>query len=179
MKFDLAPYAFDGNEWFILGAMAISGLAAYLLPRRFPTSLTLLIFLWAGAVSRITDHLLAGPAHKDLYDIMDINKIEYFDLLTYVFYGPFAYLKLYLYDVLKPRGLWITCFLVGTAIMASLVEWVAVKCGVFTYKQWHVVISFSVYLLVQSITIWMFHFLKSKHGRINSVGQMEEKESTS
>ena len=151
------------NDWFVGVFLLVSLLIVFRLPRRFPLSISILVSLFAITVSRLADHLLAGP-HVDLYDIMDGNKIEYADLFTYLLYAPAAYVFIYVYDWLKPKGIFFTLYILVCSIGGITVEWTAHLFDVFTYKEWNIFYSFTVYLIVQPLTIWFFHLIKNRHG---------------
>jgi len=69
------PISFDHNEWFVLISFVINFVLVFLLPRRFPRSVVILIFLFSAVVARLCDHLLAGPSF-DFYNLMDTGKYE-------------------------------------------------------------------------------------------------------
>jgi hypothetical protein len=150
------------NDWFVGVFFVVSLLIVYFLPRRYPLSVFLLMALFAIAVSRVADHLLAGP-HIDLYDIMDENKVEYADLFTYLLYAPAAYVFVYIYDFLKPQGLYFTLYIAVSSIAGVGVEWVAHIFHVFAYKEWNPFYSFVVYLIVQPLTIVFFRFVRGQY----------------
>lgn len=150
------------NDWFVGVFLLVSLLIIFRLPRRFPLSVSILISLFAIAVSRLSDHLLAGP-HVDLYDIMDANKVEYADLFTYLLYAPAAYIFVYVYDRLKLKGAFFTLYILLCSIGGIAVEWTAHLFDVFTYKEWNIFYSLTTYLIVQPLTIWFFRFIKNQH----------------
>lgn len=65
----------------------------------------ILIVLFSATIARIADHVLAGPP-LDLYDLMDSGKFEMFDIFSYLLYGPFAYIYLYIYEKFKIKHIY-------------------------------------------------------------------------
>ena len=51
------PEKFDQNEWFILVSLIITFSIVWMLPKRFPLSITLLLMLFSSTVARLFDHL--------------------------------------------------------------------------------------------------------------------------
>jgi hypothetical protein len=164
MSFLPFPKEFDQNEWYIiLSALALLFLLIKL-PRRFPGSITVLVILFTVSVSRVTDHLLAGP-HKDFYDIMDSGKFELFDLFSYIPYAPFGYVFIYFYDKLQLRGMklafYIICLSFGAILFERLVS--TQYINFLQYKSWNMLYSLPVYLIVQPLTILFFNLVKTIH----------------
>ncbi|MGZ4106173.1 MAG: hypothetical protein ACXVDE_02040 [Tumebacillaceae bacterium] len=157
------PHPFDLNEWIVICFLLSTGWIAWCLPHRFPPSLTLVILFFSVATSRVFDHILAGPVMGDLYDVQDLNKIEWADLLTYVMYAPSGYIFVYVYDKYNLRKLKTPLYVLCWAILSSGIEWLMHLGHVFTYKEWSIKYSFLVYLFVQPLTLWMFEFLKARH----------------
>ncbi|WP_223593924.1 hypothetical protein [Neobacillus bataviensis] len=152
------PEKFDENEWFLLLCVGLSYLVVFLLPRRFPRSLSVLFLLTGTTIARLSDHLLASPK-LDLYNIMDTPNYDLFDLITYFLYAPFSYLFLYFYDKWNIRGYWILLYLVLSTAGGTLFEWINQEFGVFTYKGWQLSYSFSVYLAIQCLVLLFFHWV--------------------
>lgn len=156
------PQNFDQNEWFLIVWLIISFAVVFLLPKRFPLSITILIMLLSSTVARLSDHLLSSP-NLDLYDVMDAPTYEIFDLLSYVLYPPFAYLFVYIFDKLNIRGFWIVTYIVIGSLGGIMYEWLSAYFNVFNYKGWHLRYSFSVYLISQTFTLLFFRYIKRTH----------------
>jgi hypothetical protein len=91
---------------------------------------------------------------------MDTPKYNFFDLLTYFLYAPFAYLFVYFYDKWKIKGCWITLYLFLCTSGGTLFEWVNKVFHVFTYKGWKLTFSFSVYLVTQCVALLFYHWIQ-------------------
>jgi hypothetical protein len=158
------PKQFDQNEWFIIISIGVLVLLLIFLPKRFPTSITILLITFSMAIARVVDHLLAGPS-INFYDVLDSGKYELFDLLCYVPYAPFAYIFVYIYDHWKIEGLY-TCFYI---LIFSLIgigfEWLSTTplIDFFKYHNWKIVYSLPIYLVIQPITLWFYHLIKKFH----------------
>lgn len=155
------PERFDLNEWTVIAFFLLTLIIALRLPPRFPLSIIVTMAVFSAATARIFDHALAGPVVKDLYDIMDLNKVEWFDLLTYLMFAPPGYLFLYAYEKWQPKGLQIVAFLLVTALLSTGIEWLLHLGHVFTNKSWKIEYSFLVYLFVQPLTLRLFVYLKT------------------
>ena len=161
------PKSFDQNEWYLIIALFITLLIVSILPRRFPLSITILLFLFAATIARLSDHIFAG-LYLDLYDVMDTNKFELFDLLSYFLYMPFAYFFVYFYDKWKIRGIYILLYIVASSLGGVLIEWISHYFHVFDYKWWKIQYSLPIYLIVQPFTLIFFEFIyKAYKSRIS------------
>ncbi|MGB8957271.1 MAG: hypothetical protein WCC10_18005 [Tumebacillaceae bacterium] len=153
------PRHFDLNEWTVIGVTLPMTFLALCLRKRLPLSLSVIIVLFSITTARLCDHILAYPHLTDLYDIMDLNKLDWFDLMTYIMFAPGGYIFVYLYDRWKLRGLQVPLYILVWSLLATGIEWGLVRASVFVYKEWSIVYSFAVYMLVQPLTLWFFRFL--------------------
>lgn len=156
------PVEFDQNEWFQIIVLIVTMSLVLFLPKRFPTSMVILMFLFSSTTARMTDHLLATPP-LDLYDINDTAKYDLIDLLTYILYAPFAYLFLYFYKKFNLRGYNTFLYIVIWAVGGTAFEWICHQFNIFNYKGWKINYSFGVYLAIQPITILLYRYIKSVH----------------
>jgi hypothetical protein len=154
----LLPLKFDQNEWFLLACILVTYTVIFLLPRRFPFALTVLLFLFGPIVARLCDHLLASPK-LDLYNLMDTPQYDLFDLFTYLLYAPFSYLFVYFYDKWKIKGYWLIVYIFLCSAGGTLFEWINKLFHVFTYKGWELCFSFSVYLVTQCFALLFYHWI--------------------
>ncbi|TVY03951.1 hypothetical protein [Paenibacillus cremeus] len=155
------PTKFDQNELLVIGFLIILILLLWLLPKRFPTSVTILILSFSIGISRIVDHSLAGP-QIDFYDVMDTGDYELFDFFCYILYAPFAYVFVYLYDKWNIRGMYILLYITACSFVGIVFEWFTTTPYIhfFIYKQWSILYSFPIYLFIQSCTLLFYHVLK-------------------
>ncbi|MDB5085131.1 MAG: putative rane protein [Bacilli bacterium] len=152
------PIKFDENEWFILLNIIVGYTVVSFLPKRYPRAISVLVVLFCVSLAIILDHAIASPP-LNLYDINDQKKYELMDVITYFIYSPYALITVYLYDKLRPKGLYYTAYVVGWSLFCLLFEWLAEKCHVFTYEKWNLVYSFSVYLAATPLHLWFFRFI--------------------
>lgn len=152
------PKSFDQNEWYLIIALFITYIFVLILPRRFPKSITILIFLFASTVARVSDHILAGP-NLDLYDVMDTTKFELFDLISYFLYAPFAYFFVYFYDKWNIKGFFLFLYIIVCSFGGVSFEWLSHYFHVIEYKWWKLLYSLTVYLIVQPVTLIFYEFI--------------------
>jgi len=138
-------YRFDANEWIVtLAAAGLVGLL-FLLPKRFPVSVTIAFLLAGTASARLAD-VLFFP--YDLYDVMDQPKHNLHDLILYTFvYSVYVYLFCYFYDKWRLRGWRQAIHLAVWVGISVLLEGIGVLTQIFTYKEWSLLNSATVYLV--------------------------------
>lgn len=152
------------NELFVILSFIIVMLIIKKLPSlKIPNSLVILICLFSANLARISDSMLAAP-NLDLYDIMISGRFNLFDFFTYLLYCPFGYLFVYFYEKWSLKGYKIIWYIVLTSSVGTMYEWVAHLFGVFEYKNWNIRFSFTVYLLVQPLTLLFYEWMKNTHG---------------
>ncbi|WP_138417538.1 hypothetical protein [Aquibacillus sediminis] len=156
----ILPQDFDYNEWFILITITVFYGLIFLLPKRFPLSVSIIIMLFTSTVARLSDHLLSGAIIGDVYDIMDTNVYELFDFLTYVTYGPFGYFLFYLYDLFKPKSIWLVGYIFLWSLASMGFEGISAFFEVFHYNGWKLTYSFSFYLIVIPIALGFCVYVK-------------------
>ncbi|MDP4147072.1 MAG: hypothetical protein Q8936_21795 [Bacillota bacterium] len=158
------PISFDQNEIFVVITILIGSFIVFLLPKRFPGAITILLLIEPGLVARISDHFLASPqmlgSQYDLYDILDTGKVDFFDLITYFMYSPLGYIFIYIYDRYKTKGMYFTLYIFFSSLFATAFEWSAMKFKVFTYKHWNLSFSFIAYLITLSMSILFLNLIK-------------------
>lgn len=155
----LLPERFDVNEWVIIGLYISNIYILWKLPRRFPMSVTILLYLYGILVSASLDDMLGTPPY-DLYDVNDDPKYELFDLLMYVIYPVYSYYFIYVIDRWRIRGLGLFLYLLIVSLSSTGYEWIMVQANIFTYNGWTLVNSYPVYLISQSLLLLYYLFLK-------------------
>ena len=156
------PKHFDQNEWFMIITLVLTNFIVFLLRKKFSKSKIILIVLFSATLARFVDHLGATPV-IDLYDISDTGKFEFFDIVSYFLYPPFAVLMIYFYKKMDIAGIKTLWYLLVWSVLAVAYEWVAVIFDVYKFKTWEHVYSLPVYLLSQYITILFYRFIKEKY----------------
>ncbi|PKG25718.1 hypothetical protein [Niallia nealsonii] len=154
------PEKFDENEWFIIISFLIACIIIWRLPKRFPTIITVLLFLFISAVSKLVDHILSGSFKFDLYDFNDSNKYELFDsILQWLLYPAIGYILVYWYDYWNAKGGNRFFLIVVIIVLSTLYEALSVKCHVFYFKGWLSYFSAGFYSFAFPLTIIYHHLL--------------------
>jgi hypothetical protein len=156
----LLPKSFDKNEWYILFIALIMLLTFLFIPKRFPSKITLNIFLFNLLLSFVIDHLLAMPPH-DFYDIVDKPSFELFDLIIYIFlYSFFGYFLLYVYDLLKLNYLKTLLFIIALSMIAICLEAISTHFfDVFKYNEWKLIYSFPSYFCLFLFNVLYYRWI--------------------
>ncbi|TJY41807.1 hypothetical protein E5161_11425 [Cohnella pontilimi] len=155
------PARFDANEWFIILNSLLGFAWVFFAPVRYPHSISILIVMFCVSAAIMMDHAIAIPP-VDMYDINDRPTYEWMDFFSYFLYAPYALLCVYLYDKLDPKGLWFTAWIIGWSLFCVGYEWLSVQCHVFTFKKWNLMHSFCMYLVMTTIHVQLFRYLR-KH----------------
>ncbi|MBT2215724.1 hypothetical protein KK120_07805 [Virgibacillus dakarensis] len=158
------PIAFDENEVYIIIWLILSFCLFFLLPKRFPLSITIVMMLLGVVIAKLFDHLLSSP-ELNFYNLMDTGKYELFDIISYCLYAPFAYFFIYFFDKLHIRGLGIFLYILVWSWIGIMFEGISVIFHFFNYHGWKLTYSFGVYLITQSLTLLLFRFLMHVHQR--------------
>ncbi|MBM7570838.1 hypothetical protein [Aquibacillus albus] len=166
----ILPVQFDKNEWFVLIGLVIFYTAVFVLPKRFPLSISILVMLFTLTIARISDHLLS-TSDINFYNVMDSGKYELFDVFVYILYGPFGYFLAYFYDKWKLKGMMIQLYVIGGTVVSSCIEFLAVHYHVFDYKGWALPYSFCYYLVMLALTLLFFRFLQNTHPSMKGTNQ--------
>ncbi|MCI3923799.1 hypothetical protein MO973_26585 [Paenibacillus sp. TRM 82003] len=150
----------NANEWFVLGFTLLGFGLVWLLPRRFTRSASTLFVLFGAYFGVLFDHAIAVEPF-DFYDVNDTSAFTFMDFVTYVMYGPFGYVFLYIYDRLGLPKRWAPAYiLVWTAFAIALEGWGA-KLGVFHYKNgYEFDYSSSVYLTLQICMLGLYYGMR-------------------
>lgn len=159
------PQPFDKNEWFVLIGIMVSYSIVRFLPKRFPTVISVLLMLFGPIVARMCDHFLASPK-LDLYNLMDTPNYDLFDLFTYFLYAPFSYFFIYFYDRWKVKGAGMLLYLFLWTVASAFFEWIHTLFHVFTYHNWRLSYSFTVYLVVQCLELLYYYLLVRTYSKL-------------
>lgn len=150
---------FNQNEWFIIILTLVAYAIAYLLPRRFPKLISAVFILYGIFLGQFIDHTL-GLNPFEFYDVNDSSYFEFFDLLSYVMYGPFSYFIPYFFDKFRLKRQHIILYIVVWSLIALGLEWVGIQMEVYHYeKGWHIQYSFPSYLAINSILMALYYKL--------------------
>ncbi len=153
-------YQFNQNELFILAILFITITVIFLLPKRFPLSLSIMYFLVGVFLGTLFDHTISIEPF-DYYDVNDSSNFELFDFISYIMYGPFTYLIIYFYDKLKIKGYMNIIYIIFFTCFGIVMEWICVKMGIFHYKNgYQIFFSIPIYLFVNSLYLIYYHLTK-------------------
>jgi hypothetical protein len=157
---------FDANEWYVIVSILVMYGLLFLLPKRFSLATSVTFVVLGIYIGMVSDHTLSIPP-LDFYDVNDNSSYQLIDFLTYVMYGPYAYLFLYIYDRFKIMKFKIMLYVIVWTIISVIFEYFAMKLAVFHYKNgYEIIFSIPIYLFIQSFTILYFHIFKTKSSSI-------------
>lgn len=150
---------FDTNEYIITGFCVLLIAFFFILPKRFPTVITVIILIFGSFSARFSDVMLFP---FDFYDVMDHPKHSIFDLVLYTFCYPFyVYHFCYFYDKIKlDNGFQVLHIFIWT-IIAVVLEYLGIKLEVYTYFEWRLYYSVIVYFIVFSGYVLMLQTVLS------------------
>ncbi|WP_100487987.1 hypothetical protein [Sporolactobacillus pectinivorans] len=156
------------NEWFII----VTGITAYslifFLPKKFTRAQTVLTLFIGIYFVVFFDHTMCVEP-LDYYDVNDSNKIDIWDVLSYIMYGPFAYLFIYGYTLLRKSKSTYFFYLLVWTIFSITAEALAWHAGVYHYRRgYRIFFSIPIYLLVLSLTMIYFQlFIRKTENKAN------------
>ncbi|MUK89773.1 hypothetical protein GMD78_15490 [Ornithinibacillus sp. L9] len=132
-------------------------IAFFMLPKIFPTEMTISILLYFAVLGLATDVLIGVDYPFNFYQIMDDSKLELFDVfiygVNYSIYGYFFSFLIYKWMIRRGKLLLIIIYWSG---QTTLIEWVSVKFHVFSYHNgWYIGYSIIAYLLVFTISAFV------------------------
>ncbi|MDF2713611.1 MAG: hypothetical protein K0R28_536 [Paenibacillus sp.] len=157
----------NANEWFVIGMLALGFILLAMPPRRFPVKWSTVFTLYGIFTGLFLDHSISVDP-VDYYDVNENSSYEVMDFLTYVMYGPFSYIFAYLHDRWKIKPSQDPLFVLCWALLSVSVEWIAMKAGVFHYKNGYVIYySFPIYLLMTSLYVlflYKMNGIRRKYG---------------
>lgn len=165
-KIFILPDSMGSAEWFVLGAIFILSLLFFLLPKRFPTSVTVLLFLFNAFFGTTADHVIALEPF-DLYDTGGSSQYDLFDLLIYtIIYPLMGYLFAYTYDKWRFRGSYQTVQLLLWVALSVLIEAASVQMGVYRYKSWTLAYSAISYFIIFIVNAMFMQFVLTRWERL-------------
>jgi len=160
--------AWNANEWFVVVLTIVGVVLTWALPRRFTRSATVLFILFGAYFGVLFDHAIAVKPF-DFYDVNDTGEFQFIDFMTYIMYGPFGYLFLYLYDWLRLPGRLAPMYVLVWTAFGMVLEGVGAHLGVFHYKNgYEFDYSSVVYLSLQLCTLALYHYLMNQNQRRES-----------
>ncbi|WNB93363.1 hypothetical protein [Bacillus sp. NEB1478] len=154
--------SFDSNEWFVIISLVALCALVWFLPRIFSWLEGFFHFTIGIYIGMFYDHTISVKPW-DFYDVNDTSAYQFIDFLSYIMYGPYSYLFMYLYVKLRIKGLMIIGYLLIWTFFSLILEYISVKIGLFHYEKgfkmhWSIVI----YLSAQMLQILLFHIIRAK-----------------
>jgi hypothetical protein len=162
MKIVYYDHAFNQNEWFVISVIIIVHFIMFLLPKRFPLFLSIIMYLFGFTTGVMFDNTI-GAHIFDLYDISDSSKYTLMDILTYIMFGPFGYLFSYVQDKYRIQGRFLIFYVLLWCFFSFGLEGLAEYFQVFHYKNgYHLYFSFPIYLVTMGLYYWLYVFMTQK-----------------
>jgi hypothetical protein len=153
----------SGSQWFTLVLLSFY-IFVFLLPKRFPSAITLIFILYGIAAGRFWDQVLGTPS-IDFYDIGKSGKLDLFDIILYIAYGSPSYFMVYIFDRFKLRKQHLVFYIPVWALIAIGFEVLGNKLGVFNYKNgYKLIYSYPIYLISFSILFILYYKLYKQKG---------------
>ncbi|MCQ2009127.1 MAG: hypothetical protein ABF629_00270 [Sporolactobacillus sp.] len=153
---------FNSNELFIL----ITGVTAYtamlLLPKRFNRQQTITMLLIGAFISTFFDNTVCiNPFNY--YNVNDTPFTDFWDMLSFVMFGPFAYFFIYFYVVIRKNRTTYFFYITIWALISMIAEALAWHVGVYHYKNgYQLFFSLPIYLIVLTATMVYYHYFIQK-----------------
>ncbi|RAP73758.1 hypothetical protein DL346_26245 [Paenibacillus montanisoli] len=171
MPFD--ERGFGTNDIFLISCIIVVYGIMFLLPKRFPLPVTILLLCFSASIASILDNSISGHIF-DLYDIMDGPQYSIMDFIVYPLYAPFGYFFIYAYDLFRLKGLRTVVYISLCSLLSVGFEWLCYKAGVFHYKNgYHLWYSYPIYLLSQTATVYFYKFITGQSQKMNSSPSVE------
>lgn len=152
---------FNKNEIYDIVTLIIGIVLVCRTKKRFTLEQFLLYYLYCVFIGMLADHTI-GKMLFDYYDVNDSSKYEFFDFITYFMFGTYGYLYVYIYDHFKIKVSHAPAYVLLWSCIATLMELIAVCCGVFHYKNGYTIYySFPIYLLTLSVPLYLYRVFSS------------------
>jgi hypothetical protein len=149
--------AWNANEWFVVIFTVIGYGSVWLLPRRFSKGAAVLYLTLGVFYGVLFDHIISVKPF-DFYDVNDTSNFQFLDFVTYLMYGPFAYLFLYIYDWLRITHRYAAFYVLLWTAFGMVMEGAAGYFGVFHFKNgYEYDYSSPVYLFLQISLLGLYY----------------------
>ncbi|MUK87962.1 hypothetical protein GMD78_06065 [Ornithinibacillus sp. L9] len=151
---------FNWNEWFIILTLLTMSVMIWVMPKIFSVTEGIAFFVFGVFAGMLFDHTISVEPW-DLYDVNDDSSYQVMDFLSYVMYGPFSYFFAYIYKRLHIQGFFHIGFILVWSLFAFLLEWIAVKIGLFHFdKGYPMYWSIPIYMTTQSLLVIYYHVIR-------------------
>jgi hypothetical protein len=159
--------SFNSNEWFTLTLIFSLFFIIFKLPKRFPITSSLTFYMFGMFIGTVADHTISIESF-DFYDVNDTSKFSFTDFMTYVMYGPFAYLFCYIYDKYSTLQHHTILYILIWSLVAVAFEFIGTELGVYHYKNgYQLFFSFPIYLVVQTLNIFIYNIVKREAKKLS------------
>lgn len=164
MTFLPLPEKFDSNEWFIVVSLIASYSLFFPLRKKMPATIVVLTLCFGIIAAKMMNATIGVPPF-DYYDNNDKPELGLADVALHFLYAPVAYFFVVIYDHWRFRGISLVLYIAGASLLGVGVEWLADQCGVFQYKRWTKIQSYTVYMIFQCTLLLFFVVLKKHFAR--------------
>ncbi|MCO7176207.1 hypothetical protein ACFP7A_10000 [Sporolactobacillus kofuensis] len=148
---------FHSNEVFIIITGALAYIVMLRLPKQFTRQQTIIMLLISIYLSALFDNTLCVHPFN-FYYVNNTSIPGFWDLMSYLMFGPFAYLFVYIYSILKKNRATYFIYIVVWAIVALFAEALAWHAGVYRYQNgYQMFFSLPIYLLVLTVTMIYYY----------------------
>ncbi|UIR28625.1 hypothetical protein LZP85_11525 [Priestia flexa] len=148
------------NEVILLCMIGLAIVIALLLPRKLTKEIAILSWLWGLASGLVFDFTIGGGI-IDFYTVNDSPHYELFDGLYYVLFAPFGYFFIYFYEALHISKYTFIYYILTWTLIGMGMNWVFITSDIIAFQnEFTIIYSFSVFLLIQTITALAYEQLK-------------------
>jgi hypothetical protein len=150
-------HSFDANEWYVISNVVIFSVVIFYLPKIFSLLEGIAHLSYGVFFSMFYDHTLSVPPW-DFYDVNDASKYQFMDFLSYIMFGTYSYVYIYIYKKLNIKGFMNIFYIAIGTCLALLLERLSLKIGLFHFdKGYSPYWSIPIYIIAQMVQIVFFH----------------------
>lgn len=144
---------FDSNEIFILITGVLAYLLLFLLPKRFSKQQTVTMLLIGAYICTLFDNTMCiNPFNY--YIVNDTPHVDFWDLLSFVMFGPFAFFFIYFYAIIKKNRTTYFFYILVWAFISMFSEALSWHAGLYHYKNgYQLFFSLPIYIIVLTVTM--------------------------
>ncbi|EST12247.1 hypothetical protein [Sporolactobacillus laevolacticus] len=157
----------NSNELFIIITGVLAYLLLFFLPKRFTRQQTFTMLLIGGYISTFFDNTVCIHPFN-YYSVNDTPFMDFWDILSFVMFGPFSYFFVYAYTVIRKNRTTYFFYISIWALISMFTEALAWHAGVYHYKNgYQIFFSLPIYLIVLTLTMCYYQFFIKKQPRKN------------
>jgi hypothetical protein len=152
---------FNLNEWYLIVLLFVVILIFVFVPKRFSTQVSIVFLLFGTYTGYLIDFFI-GIDPLNFYDVNDSSKYSFFDVITYIIFGPWSYFYFYIYDRLRLTLTQAPLYILIWSCLGIMVEWISQEIGVYHYRHGYAIYySLFIYIVVQSIGLVLYYLVKN------------------